>query len=29
MKNEDGRFGKFKDTEFAFQTSWSNDGQQG
>ena len=26
MKNESRRLGKFKDTEFAFQTSWSNDG---
>jgi hypothetical protein len=29
MKNENRRLGKVKDTEFAFQTSWSNDGEQG
>jgi hypothetical protein len=29
MKNENRRLGKFKDTEFAIQTSWSIDGEQG
>jgi serine phosphatase RsbU (regulator of sigma subunit) len=28
MKNESRRLGKFKDTEFAFQTSWDDDGEQ-
>jgi hypothetical protein len=28
MKNEYRRLGKFKDSEFAFQTSWDNDGEQ-
>jgi hypothetical protein len=28
MKNEYRRFGKFKDSEFAFQTSWNDDGEQ-
>jgi len=29
MKNENRRPGKFKDTEFAVQTSWNIDGEQG
>jgi hypothetical protein len=29
MKIENRRLGKFKYTEYAFQASWSNDGQQG
>jgi hypothetical protein len=28
MKNENRRLGKFKDIEFAFETSWSNNGEQ-
>jgi hypothetical protein len=28
MKNECRRFGKFKNSEFAFQTSWYDDGEQ-
>jgi hypothetical protein len=28
MKNEYRRLGKFKDSEFAFQTSWSDYGEQ-